>query len=118
MIPPQVGGTFALLLHELATNATKYGALSVPAGRVSISWWQEPGAVHFDWTEIGGPAVTPPARRGFGSRLLASAFPEDQAAVTIDYRADGVRCRISLIVPPEMVAGHAPAHPPPSPAEA
>jgi two-component sensor histidine kinase len=104
--PAQDGGTFALLLHELATNASKYGALSVPSGRVSLTWRQDAGYIAIDWVERDGPAVAEPTRRGFGSRLLKSGFPEDRATVELDYHVDGVRCRITLIAP------LAPAHEP------
>lgn len=60
----------SLAIHELATNATKYGALSLPGGRIEISWSVgEGGGFSFEWIEIGGPPVTAPQRRGFGSRL-------------------------------------------------
>ncbi len=60
----------SLAIHELATNATKYGALSIPDGRIEISWSVgEDGTLSFEWVEIGGPPVTVPGRRGFGSRL-------------------------------------------------
>ncbi|MBC7150365.1 MAG: PAS domain-containing protein [Rhizobium sp.] len=60
----------SLAIHELATNATKYGALSLPEGRIEIRWSVgENGAFSFEWVEIGGPPVTAPERRGFGSRL-------------------------------------------------
>lgn len=60
----------SLAIHELATNATKYGALSLPEGRIEISWSVgEGGGFSFEWIEIGGPPVTAPQRRGFGSRL-------------------------------------------------
>lgn len=60
----------SLALHELVTNATKYGALSDPGGRIAISWRNPQGNFVFDWVESGGPAVAPPVRRGFGSRLI------------------------------------------------
>lgn len=60
----------SLAIHELATNATKYGALSLPEGRIEIRWSVgENGMFSFEWVEVGGPPVTPPERRGFGSRL-------------------------------------------------
>ena len=73
--------TFALVLHELATNASKYGALSSEGGKVSISW-SVTGAgkgarFKFRWEEKGGPAVEPPSRKGFGSSLLEAALPAD-----------------------------------------
>ena len=62
------------MLHELATNATKYGALSAPAGSVSLTWRvdnnKKPPHLHVNWRETGGPPVTPPTRSGFGSRLI------------------------------------------------
>jgi hypothetical protein len=76
----------------------------VPAGKVSLTWGSEPGAIVIDWIERGGPAVGRPSRLGFGSRLLASALPKDRATVTLDYHVEGVRCRITLIVLPEFVA--------------
>jgi two-component sensor histidine kinase len=75
-LPARSGRIIALVLHELGTNATKHGALSVPEGRVRISWQVEDRAegrqVRFRWREEGGPEVTPPARRGFGTRLLTN----------------------------------------------
>ena len=73
--------TFALVLHELATNAAKHGSLSNQKGRVSVTWTvshQSPSArFRFQWEEQNGPTVKPPARKGFGSTLLAGAFPAD-----------------------------------------
>lgn len=75
-LPARSGRIIALVLHELATNATKYGALSGSGGEVRISWTSEPTQrgrhVRFRWTESGGPAVVPPQRSGFGTRLLTA----------------------------------------------
>ncbi len=70
----------SLAIHELATNATKYGALSRPEGRVTVTWDKQPENVFtFNWREAGGPPVTEPSRRGFGSRLtervVSDLFP-------------------------------------------
>jgi len=66
----------ALAIHELATNAAKYGALSVPEGRVAVEWGLEPGSrFWFEWRETGGPAVEPPTRHGFGTRLTERIVP-------------------------------------------
>jgi PAS domain S-box-containing protein len=85
----------ALALHELATNAAKYGALSNGAGRVEVTWRIEDERFRFRWAERGGPAVSPPTTKGFGSRLiersLAAEFGGD---VRIDYEPAGVVCRI------------------------
>ncbi|TPP12028.1 histidine kinase [Rhizobium glycinendophyticum] len=82
----------SLAMHELATNATKYGSLSVPDGRVEISWSHRPGDdFTFDWRESQGPAVTEPTRRGFGSRLterIVSDLFKGQAK--IDFAVEGV----------------------------
>lgn len=64
----------ALALHELATNATKYGALSRDTGRIDISWSIEGGEFIFEWRESGGPVVEAPTRRGFGSRMIERAL--------------------------------------------
>ena len=68
--------SLALAVHELATNAAKYGATSVETGRVDVRWWIDPeaGCFHLSWQESGGPPVLPPARRGFGSRILTGAL--------------------------------------------
>lgn len=88
--------SMALAVHELATNAMKYGALSVPSGKIAITW--EAGragsddAFAFEWAEIDGPAVAVPKRRGFGSRLLNRALaPQFGGAVDIAYRPEGLR---------------------------
>ena len=67
---PRTTVALSLVLHELATNAVKYGALSGPAGRVSLQWRLDEGELRVRWRESGGPPVTPPVRVGFGSRLI------------------------------------------------
>jgi len=70
-LTPKAANAISLALHELATNAAKYGALSVPGGRVRLSWRQPPeGGFTIDWLESGGPPVAPPTRKGFGSVLI------------------------------------------------
>ncbi len=73
---PRATLSFSLLLHELATNAAKYGALSVEAGRVDVAWRVDPGTgeLVFSWEESGGPPAREPARRGFGSRLIRAGL--------------------------------------------
>jgi two-component sensor histidine kinase len=84
-----------LALHELATNAIKYGALSAPGGRVELSW-NEPadGQVRLLWEEKGGPPVAQPERRGMGSRILSMHSPA--ASFAIAYPREGVRCELTL----------------------
>ena len=67
---PRCALTLGLAIHELATNAAKYGALAVPQGRVSLCWTLSEGELALAWTEEGGPPVAAPPRSGFGMRLL------------------------------------------------
>ena len=92
--------TISLVFHELATNASKYGALSVSAGQVKVSWTIIPARkgvnrVHIIWCERGGPAVEPPRHRGFGSQLLEKGMPAD-GTIKLDFQPEGLECRICL----------------------
>ncbi len=92
---------FAMVLHELGTNAAKYGALSGLGGVVDIGWTLAAGAggqhLHFSWTETGGPAVPPPAHRGFGTRLIErSLVSEFGAEVALSYDPAGVRLKLDV----------------------
>ena len=69
-LEPKAALSLSLLLHELATNAVKYGSLSVPDGVIRVNWRREDGALMLDWVEQGGPPATPPERSGLGSRLI------------------------------------------------
>ncbi len=90
-ICPQHALALSMALHELATNAAKYGALAAPAGRVAIAWSVEEGMLAFTWRETGGAPVTAPTRRGFGTRLLAQAVARDlDGPVRLDYAPSGV----------------------------
>ena len=90
----------ALAVHELATNAVKYGALSALTGHVHGSWQTgSPGSdelVRFSWTERGGPAVRKPKRRGFGSTLVERALAQDfRGTVEIEFDPKGFRCELA-----------------------
>lgn len=94
-LSPKAATALALGLHELATNAAKYGALSSPTGRVALSWT---GGDEFrlTWRESGGPAVAEPDRVGFGTRLLMRGLAyELKAEVKIDFRPDGLVCEVT-----------------------
>lgn len=89
----------ALALHELATNATKYGALSTPAGRVELRWrleGRDRRGLRLTWRETGGPPVTPPSRRGLGSRLIETNLAQPLGGTAqVDFARDGVRAEIT-----------------------
>jgi two-component sensor histidine kinase len=90
-ISPQQVLALSMALHELATNAAKYGALSTEAGTVALSWRVQDEALHLRWAESGGPAVKPPRRRGFGSRLLKHGLVRDISGVSsVTYAPGGV----------------------------
>jgi two-component sensor histidine kinase len=84
----------ALVFHELATNAAKYGALSTPDGRLDISWGQSGDNVVVEWVESGGPPVSSPSRRGFGSNLIERSLDGFGGSAKIDFTPGGVVCRI------------------------
>lgn len=100
VLPASVAQTLGLALHELATNATKYGAWSLPEGRVAIRWdvaAQEQPRLHLDWTENGGPLVEVPLRKGFGHVVFEHMVEQSaRGEVKIDYDPAGLRWSVSL----------------------
>jgi two-component sensor histidine kinase len=89
-----------MAIHELTTNAVKYGALSVPEGRVDVQWRVERDdggeVLHLGWTEHNGPAVTEPTRQGFGMTMIRRGLRQDMSAdVDIDFAPDGVSANIT-----------------------
>lgn len=91
-LAPQATLSLSLLLHELTTNAIKYGALSVEGGRVDVAWRIEEGAeavVVLSWREHGGPPATAPARRGFGARLIQTGLVGTRDT-HLDYSSTGL----------------------------
>jgi PAS domain S-box-containing protein len=88
--------TMAVAVHELTTNAAKYGALSVPEGRVEIAWSHEAGQpLVLRWTEAGGPAVKPPTRKGFGTRVMEAMVQSQlNGKIRFDWRSEGLVCEI------------------------
>jgi PAS domain S-box-containing protein len=95
--------SFALVLHELGTNAVKYGALSVPDGRVSVTWELIPDdagqRLRFAWRETGGPKVVPPSRAGFGTRLIEHSFRQhSDGTVELRYLPEGVVMQLDFLL--------------------
>ncbi|MES2861527.1 MAG: HWE histidine kinase domain-containing protein [Pseudomonadota bacterium] len=80
---------FAMTLNELCTNTTKFGALSVPGGQVHLSWRVDAGRLHFDWLETGGPAVSEPTRKGFGTRMITALGQQLKGQVKLNYSPTG-----------------------------
>jgi two-component sensor histidine kinase len=111
LLPPQRALTMTLALHELFTNAVKYGALSAARGRVLISWQaraDDPGGFRLAWTERGGPPVVVPRTEGFGSRMLTRALAAELGGpVRLDYASDGLVCEILAASPPALAGGNA-----------
>jgi PAS domain S-box-containing protein len=96
---PQAAVHLALVLHELGTNARKYGALSVPKGRLSVSWGMrtnEGNNFLLDWKESGGPQVSVPSARGFGTTLIEETLHTQGGEAVIHYHGDGLTCEINL----------------------
>jgi len=110
----QPGGalTMALTFHELATNALKYGALSTAGGRVRLGWTYDADsrALEVTWTESDGPSVSPPTRKGFGSRLIERSLRgELKGEAVMDYRPEGLACRLRARLPEAPEGGLMPA---------
>ena len=106
LLEPSAAQTVAVILHELATNAAKYGALSAANGQVDLQWSHEAGGrLHLRWTETGGPAVETPTRKGFGWRIIEQMIAQLKGKTSFDWRADGLVCEITL--PPLMPTGAA-----------
>ncbi|PZQ55803.1 MAG: PAS domain S-box protein [Novosphingobium pentaromativorans] len=95
-LPPELALRFSLILHELATNAHKYGAFSNESGTVSLDWSVSQHVLSLAWTERGGPPVVPPERRGFGSTLIENSMTADGARISAEYAAEGICWQLAL----------------------
>jgi PAS domain S-box-containing protein len=100
-LKPEGAQALGLALHELATNASKYGALSVPAGRVNVEWKRKPtsqgGGLEILWQETGGPEVETPKARGFGSLVIERNLARSMdAEVSLEFNPGGVTCRVQV----------------------
>jgi PAS domain S-box-containing protein len=104
-LEPKAALTLAMVFHELATNAAKHGALSNGApGKIDITWQAEPALkgdrIQLRWQESGGPLVTPPSRKGFGSRLIEGGLAQELGGeVRLYYEPAGMVCQISMPIP-------------------
>jgi PAS domain S-box-containing protein len=99
LLAPDTAQAVAVTLHELATNAAKYGALSTANGRVDLKWSQEAnGPLRLRWIETGGPTVQPPTRTGFGGRVIEQMIAQLKGKSRFDWRAEGLVCEITLRV--------------------
>ncbi|MGE6696415.1 response regulator [Hyphomonas sp. NPDC076900] len=96
-ISPENMLRMALTLHELTTNAQKYGALSVPGGEIHLDWALEGEGLVLRWQEKGGPPVTAPARTGFGLTLIASSAGGEEGTVAAEWSREGVKWTIRLL---------------------
>jgi PAS domain S-box-containing protein len=97
LLEPDAAQAIAVTLHELATNAVKYGALSGTRGQVELKWLHKAdGQLILRWTEIGGPAVQMPTRRGFGSRVIERIIGQLKGDARFDWRPEGLVCEITL----------------------
>ncbi|MBL8362505.1 MAG: GAF domain-containing protein [Rubrivivax sp.] len=110
-LEPNAYLSFALVIHEMATNARKYGALSLPRGHLAVTWAVDgAGALAIEWAESGVPGVRKPSHRGFGTRVIAQALQHALGGnARLEYGPDGLRAR--LLVRRGFVLG-APASPP------
>jgi PAS domain S-box-containing protein len=99
LLAPDAAQAVAVALHELATNAAKYGALSTPDGDVRLEWSHAAdGLLRLRWMETGGPVAEEPTRTGFGTRLVEQMIVQQKGKVRFDWRKDGLVCEITLPV--------------------
>lgn len=99
LLEPDTAQAVAVTLHELATNAAKYGALSVANGQVNLTWSQAAnGRLHVRWTEVGGPAVQKPTHKGFGGRIIQRMISQLNGDTRFDWRPEGLVCEFSFQV--------------------
>lgn len=95
-LAPELALHLSLVIHELMTNAAKYGALATPTGRVDLHWALVDEVVRFEWVETGGLPVKPPRRKGFGWQLIQRSISSEGGSAEVDYAPDGVRWAINL----------------------
>jgi PAS domain S-box-containing protein len=99
LLRPEMAQTVAMAVHELATNAAKYGALSTTGGRVRVRWsMRDGGKLRVSWKESGGPAVKAPGKEGFGTRAIARLLGQLDGTVKFDWREEGLTCDIVVTI--------------------
>ena len=99
LLEPSAAQAIAVTLHELATNAAKYGALSQPNGQLDVRWTNVvERQFRLCWTETGGPEVRKPQREGVGSRIIEAMIGQQKGQVYFDWREEGLACEIALPV--------------------
>jgi PAS domain S-box-containing protein len=109
-LEPATAQILALALHELATNAAKYGALSSAHGRVLLSWELETDRMALQWIENGGPVVRPPITEGYGTRVISASVERQlEGSATFDWRPEGLHFRMSIPLGPRVKAEEAAA---------
>ncbi|UFN49746.1 GAF domain-containing protein [Roseomonas sp. OT10] len=114
---PKAALALSLALHELATNAAKYGALSIPGGHVTVSWTVHEEEAALDWVESGGPPVSPPKRRGFGSTVVERGLSYELGGrSTLNFDPAGLRCIVTIPLQ-QLVDTAGSAAPAPAPAD-
>jgi PAS domain S-box-containing protein len=97
LLEPNIAQTVAISLHELATNAAKYGAMSSSNGQIDLKWSHEAeGRLNLCWTETGGPPVRTPTREGFGRRVIRQMIGQSNGEARFDWRPEGLVCEITL----------------------
>jgi two-component sensor histidine kinase len=105
-LPPDAALPLSLVIHELATNATKYGSLRSEHGKVEIKWRRDGSDIVLTWSESGGPPVSEPTRKGFGSVLIERAFPAAaRARTSTEFRTEGLIFRLAFLPEPDAPSG-------------
>lgn len=99
LLPPRHAMAVAMALHELFTNAVKYGAFSNDHGKVSVAWTTDSQQLKLRWRERDGPPVNPPSRRGFGSKLLERALANVGGTAARDFAVEGLMCEMTVPLP-------------------
>jgi PAS domain S-box-containing protein len=102
LLTPQSTVALSLVLHELGTNARKYGALAAPTGRLDVHWRIEPPGprLHIEWAETGGPPVVEPQKRGFGTTLIERSLGGVGGSAELRFNATGLQCAIDVQLSP------------------